>query len=36
MARCASSEVAISTNPKPRDWPVARSVMTVADSTVPH
>jgi hypothetical protein len=28
--------VAISTNPNPRDCPEYRSVMTVADSTVPH
>ena len=32
----ASSLVAISTKPKPRDCPEYRSVMTVADSTVPH
>src|SRR2546430_4304653 len=31
----ASSGVAISTNPKPRDRPVSRSVTTLADSTVP-
>src|SRR2546428_827049 len=31
----ASSVVAISTNPKPRDRPVSRSVTTLADSTVP-
>ena len=32
----ASSLVAISTNPNPRDCPEYRSVMTVADSTEPH
>jgi hypothetical protein len=36
MARWASSAVAISTKPKPRDWPENLSVMTAADSTVPH
>jgi len=36
MARCASSAVAISTNPNPRDWPENLSVITEADSTVPH
>jgi hypothetical protein len=36
MARCASSAVAISTNPKPRDCPENLSVTTEADSTVPH
>src|SRR5207249_2391265 len=35
MACSASSGVAISTNPKPRDRPVSRSVTTLADSTVP-
>ncbi len=35
-ARSASSEVAISTKPKPRDRPVSRSVMTAADSTTPY
>src|SRR3989449_5153700 len=34
-ASCASSAVAISTKPKPRDRPVPGSVTTVADSTVP-
>src|SRR3989442_1487420 len=34
-ASCASSVVAISTKPKPRDRPVPLSVTTVADSTVP-
>src|SRR5206468_7934771 len=34
-ASLASSVVAISTNPKPRDRPVSRSVTTLADSTVP-
>jgi len=28
--------VAISTKPKPRDWPENLSVITAADSTVPH
>jgi len=36
MARWASSAVAISMNPKPRDWPENLSVITDADSTVPH
>src|SRR5262249_61092240 len=36
MARWASSAVDISMNPKPRDWPENLSVMTEADSTVPH
>src|SRR2546428_691020 len=35
MACSASSGVAISTNPKPRDRPVSRSVTTLADSTAP-
>src|SRR5437867_7451872 len=35
MACSASSGVAISTNPKPRDRPVSRSVTTLADSTLP-
>src|SRR5262249_47208561 len=35
MACSASSGVAISTNPKPRDRPVSRSVPTLADSTLP-
>src|SRR2546425_7447189 len=35
MACSASSGVAISTNPKPRDRPVSRSVTTLADSTRP-
>src|SRR5436309_3522342 len=35
MARSASSFELISTNPKPRDLPVIRSVRTVADSHVP-
>lgn len=36
MAAWASSCVAISTKPKPRDWPENLSVITVADSTDPH
>src|SRR5882762_4469656 len=32
----ASSAVHISTNPNPRDWPEKRSVITVADWTLPH
>src|SRR5262245_33242005 len=35
MAALASSAVAISTNPNPRDRPLSRSVATVPDSTVP-
>src|SRR5207237_1177999 len=35
MACSASSGVAISTNPKPRERPVSRSVTTLADSTAP-
>src|SRR5438046_6797972 len=35
IAFCASSAVAISTNPKPRDCPEKRSVITVADRTFP-
>src|SRR2546425_7026710 len=35
MACSASSGVAISTNPKPRERPVSRSVTTRADSTLP-
>src|SRR5215470_679319 len=35
MACSASSGVAISTNPKPRERPVSRSVTTLADSTPP-
>src|SRR5438093_2217290 len=35
MACSASSGVAISTNPKPRERPVSRSVTTTADSTLP-
>src|SRR6266516_2934123 len=35
MAFCASSSVAISTKAKPRAWPVARSLTTLADSTFP-
>src|SRR5207245_10922770 len=35
MACSASAGVAISTNPKPRDRPVSRSVTTLADSTAP-
>jgi nicotinamidase-related amidase len=35
IARSASSVVAISTNPNPRDRPVSRSVMTAAESTAP-
>src|SRR5437763_2523232 len=36
MACSASSGAAISTNPKPRERPVSRSVTTLADSTAPH
>src|SRR5262252_6279561 len=36
MARWASSAVAISTKPNPRDCPENLSVITAADSTVPH
>src|SRR5262249_22436752 len=36
IAACASASVDISTNPNPRESPVMRSVITVADSTVPH
>src|SRR5262249_18110885 len=35
IACSASSFVDISTNPKPRERPVSRSVTTVADSTAP-
>ena len=35
IACSASSGVAISTNPKPRERPVSRSVTTAADSTLP-
>src|SRR3989442_1187340 len=35
IAFWASSAVAISTNPNPRDWPVYRSVMILADVTDP-
>src|SRR5262245_66232421 len=35
MACSASSGVAISTKPKPRERPVSRSVTTLADSTLP-
>jgi hypothetical protein len=35
MARSASSVVAISTKPKPRERPVSRSVITAAESTAP-
>src|SRR5262245_2266038 len=35
MACSASSGVAISTNPKPRDRPVSRVVTKLADSTLP-
>src|SRR5207249_2122512 len=35
IAFCASLAELISTNPKPRDCPVARSVMTATDSHVP-
>ena len=35
IAFCASSVVAISTKPNPRDWPEKRSVITVADCTLP-
>jgi hypothetical protein len=35
IAFCASSAVDISTNPKPRDCPENRSVITVADTTFP-
>src|SRR5438445_591542 len=36
IADSASSFVAISTKPKPRERPVSRSVTTLADSTLPH
>jgi hypothetical protein len=36
IARSASSVVAISTKPNPRDRPVSRSVMTAAESTAPN
>ena len=36
IALWASSLVAISTKPKPRDCPENRSVITVADTTLPH
>jgi len=36
MEAWASSAVFISTNPKPRDCPEKRSVITVADRTFPH
>jgi len=36
IARSASSLVAISTKPKPRERPVSRSIMTTADSTIPY
>jgi hypothetical protein len=36
IAFCASSAEVISTNPNPRDCPENRSVITVADSTLPH
>jgi hypothetical protein len=36
IARSASSVVAISTKPKPRERPVSRSVITAAESTVPN
>src|SRR5262249_40104738 len=35
MAFCASLPEPISTKPKPRDWPVNLSEITLADSTVP-
>jgi hypothetical protein len=35
MARSASSSVDISTNPKPRERPVSRSVITRAELTIP-
>src|SRR5919108_1161306 len=35
MAFWAPSAESISTKPKPRDWPENRSVMTVAESTLP-
>src|SRR5262249_34687665 len=35
IAFCASAGELISTKPKPRERPVARSVMTAADSQVP-
>jgi len=36
MACSAASGVDISTNPKPRDRPVSRSVITAAESTPPY
>jgi hypothetical protein len=36
IAVFASASVDISTKPNPRDCPDIRSVITVADSTVPH
>src|SRR3989304_6164201 len=36
MAAWASASVDIATKPKPRESPDIRSVMTAADSTVPH
>src|SRR5512145_1628492 len=36
IARSASSSPAISTNPKPRERPVSRSVITAADCTGPN
>jgi hypothetical protein len=36
MARSASSAEPYSTNPKPRDWPVARSMTTLAETTSPN
>jgi len=36
IARSASASVAISTNAKPRERPVSRSVMTRADVTTPN
>jgi hypothetical protein len=35
IALCASALVAISTKPKPRDWPVNLSAIKRADATVP-
>ena len=36
MAACASASVPISTKPKPFERPVSRSIMTLADVTVPN
>ena len=36
MAACASASLPISTKPKPFERPVSRSIMTLADVTVPN